>query len=247
MPTSAAQPRGSPMQAASRGDGSERWAKPRLRSGVAGRITFIPMFYTALCFLGGIITVRLHPLRPSSLLIGFVLLALTTVVAILKAPRVTWLTLALLWTVLGAWSAETEPSPSPNLVVTQLADGLLRTLEGTVVDAGPMRVAEQDADEETDAGLGEVSSRKSREGTGTMQRVDLQLTAAETVTDERDAVDPIGRNRDARIRLSLRWPEGVAPVMQCGDEVAWWCACSLPMPITTPEYGAGRIGWSRRM
>ena len=219
MPTTAAPPRGSPMQAASLRDGSERWAKPRLRGSAAGRITFIPMFYAALCFLAGIIAVRLHPLRASFLLIGVLLLAVTALIAIWKAPRMTWTVVALLWTVLGAWSAEMQPSPSPNPVVIQLADGLLRTVEGTVVDAGPMRTAEQDEDDDTDSGEGAASGRGFREATGAIQRLDLQLTAAETVTDEKDAVVPVEKDRDARIRLSLHWPEAVAPALQCGDTI----------------------------
>jgi len=38
---------------------------------------------------------------------------------------------------LGAWCAEMEPAPA--LTIAALSDGLLRTVEGTVIGARPVR------------------------------------------------------------------------------------------------------------
>ena len=47
--------------------------------------------------------------------------------------------MACLWLLLGAWCAEMEPHPAPAAALAALSDGLMRTVEGTVVDAGPVR------------------------------------------------------------------------------------------------------------
>ena len=78
-------------------------------------------------------------LRPSLVLVALALVAVLCVVAALRAQRIAWLPLAVLWLLLGAWCAEMEPHPAPAPALAALSDGLLRTVEGTVVDAGPVR------------------------------------------------------------------------------------------------------------
>jgi len=171
----------------------------------------VPLFYAALLYLTGIILAQYQYLRPTYLLVGLLPLAVVAVLGILKAPRLTWLPIALIWLTLGVWSAETEPQPAPDPTITQLADGLLRTVEGTVTDAGPQRSANLE-DEDTESG-------DEPESIGQTQRVDLQLTAAETVTDRDDRMLPIPASSPARIRLSVRWPSGTQFPLNCGQQL----------------------------
>ena len=175
----------------------------------------IPLFYSALLFCAGIVVTRYQYLRPSYLLAGLLPLGAVAVAAILKTPRLTWLPIAAIWVTLGAWSAETEPASTGNPAVVQLSDGLLRTVEGTVVDAGPSR-SRYPADETTEDQDFEASSEPTGEQ---IQRVDLQLTSAEIVTDASDATAFIPSSETARLRLSILWPPHSATTIRCGQHL----------------------------
>jgi len=170
----------------------------------------IPLFYAALLYLAGIVLAHCQYLRPSYLLAGLLPLSGVAALAIVKAPRLTWLPIAAIWLALGAWSAETEPAPTPDPVVTQLADGLLRTVEGTVTDAGPIRSPQLEDEDSDDGG--------EQESGGQTQSVDLELSAAEAVTDQSDQILPIETPAPARLRLAVRWP-GAASPLQCGQQL----------------------------
>jgi hypothetical protein len=88
-------------------------------------------------FAAGIAATNWLWLRPSLVLVSLGLVAILCGLAALRALRFAWLPLVILWCLLGAWCAETEPHPAPAPALTALSDGLLRTAEGTVVDAGP--------------------------------------------------------------------------------------------------------------
>src|ERR1700733_10176146 len=87
----------------------------------------IPLFHAAWLFSLGIAFTQVFWVRPS-----IVLLALAPLAGLC------WVA-AILWCLLGAWCEEMEPHPAAAPVVSALSDGLLRTVEGTIVDAAPMR------------------------------------------------------------------------------------------------------------
>ena len=177
-----------------------------------GAAALVPLFYAALLFLAGIVLAHFVYLQPGWLLAGVLALGLVAAWAIWKTPRVAWVALAALWLALGAWSAETEPASAASPEVTSLADGLLRTVEGTVTASGSLHGAE--TDEEPDAA---EDAEGAAERLGQTQRVDLRLTAAEVVTDDGDAVLPIAAA--AGVRLTVRWPGAAGVTLKCGQGV----------------------------
>ncbi len=206
--------------------------------------SLIPLFYAGLLYLSGIVVAHFCYLRPSFLLCGLLPLAATAWFAIQRAPRLRWLPIAAIWIALGAWSAETEAAPAADPAVTQLADGLLRTVEGTVTDAGPMRA--RDLEEETDPDVAESdSSSESNSGpqTGSLQRVDLELSAAEFVTDTADQLLPMQPAKAPllphTIRLNLLLPRIATRPIACGQRLL------AVLRILPPEEFRDPGVWSR--
>src|SRR5271168_1982690 len=166
---------------------------------VANSAALIPLFYAASLFLAGIVIARFTYLRPSFLLAGLLPLAVVSFVAIAKAPRMTWLAIVCIWLTLGIWSAEMEPAPAPDPLITQLSDGLLRTVEGTVTSSGPLRPRDA-GDEAIEDHEPETTNDIHGEQ---IQRVDLQLTSVEVATDASDAMFPMHDKSSAKLRLSV--------------------------------------------
>ncbi|MGB8848013.1 MAG: hypothetical protein WCC73_20200, partial [Terracidiphilus sp.] len=122
-------------------------APPNSAQPAAG-LTTVPLFHAAWLFAAGIALAGRFWLQPSVVLIALALIAAVCVVAALRGQRVVWLPLAALWLLLGAWCEEMEPHPAPTPALATLSDGLLRTVEGTVVGTGPVRTElEQNVDE----------------------------------------------------------------------------------------------------
>jgi competence protein ComEC len=176
-------------------------------SAASAGLTGVPLFHAAWLFAAGIVVASRLWLRPSLLLIALALVAALCSVAALRAQRVAWLPLAAMWLMLGAWCGEMEPRPAPAPTLAALSDGLLRTVEGTVVDAGAVRTAlEQNVDEPS--------------ATALSQRIDLQVATVEVVTDQSDAQAPVSGGA----RLTVRWPLDAvantgAEAFRCGERV----------------------------
>lgn len=193
-------------------------------SAQAGRgLTAVPLFHAAWLFAAGVaLTLRLW-LQPSLVLIAVALTAVLCGAAAVRARRIAWLPLAWLWLLLGAWCGEMQPQPSPAPEMAALSDGLMRTVDGTVVDAGPVRAElEQNLDEASTA--------------APSQRIDVRVAAVEVVTDRSDAQEPV----DGGVRLTVRWPEGTrAQAFECGERIR---ATVRPLP---PETYHDPGAWSR--
>jgi len=138
------------------------------------------------------------------MLVALVPLAVLCGLAAFRALRIAWLPLAVLWLLLGAWCAQMEPHPAPAPALAQLSDGLLRTVEGTVVDAGPVR---GEAEQDLDAPNAEQKPAQS---------VDLHVSSLEVVTDAEDAQEPVSGG----VRLTVQWPLNQAgQPFYCGERV----------------------------
>jgi competence protein ComEC len=178
-----------------------------------------PLFHAAWLFAAGIAVTHWVWLRP-----GMVLVALTTVavlcgVAALRAQRIAWLPVATLWCLLGAWCALMEPQPAPAPALASLSDGLLRSVEGTVMDAGAVRG-------ETEQNLNDEPEDRAPAPQPT-QRIDLRVSSLEMVTDTEDTQAQIAGG----VRLTVRWPEGTATQ-----------AAPLPNQATSPTAQPFRCG-----
>jgi competence protein ComEC len=161
--------------------------------GLTAALGQVPLFHAAWLFAAGIAATNWLFLRPSLLLIALLLTAILCVLAAFRAQRIAWLPLAVLWCLLGAWCAEMEPQPAPAPALAALSDGLLRTVEGTVVDTGPVR---SEVEQNLDEPLAEADRQRPS------QRIDLRVSTLEVVTDSTDAQTPASGN----VRFTVRWP-----------------------------------------
>jgi competence protein ComEC len=191
-------------------------------------LTAVPLFQAAWLFAAGIALAGRLWLQPSVVLIALALTAAVCAVAALRGQRIVWLPLAALWLLLGAWCEEMEPHPAPAPALAGLSDGLLRTVEGTVVGTGPLRTEPQETD--LDQNVDEPSPASPSE------RVDLRVESVEVVSDESDAQALVGGG----VRLTVRWPAGnPVQAFACGDRVR--AVVRLLPPETYHDPGV----WSR--
>ncbi|MGA7257639.1 MAG: ComEC/Rec2 family competence protein [Terracidiphilus sp.] len=163
----------------------------------------MPLFHAAWLFACGIAVASLGWLPPGTELAALAMCAIACVAAALRAQRVAWAPMALLWLLLGAWCAEMEPDPAPAQPLLALSDGLLRTAEGTVTSAGPLRA---ESELSVDNPAAEV----------TVQIIDVRLSSVEVVNDVEDAQAPVSGS----VRLTVRWPRPQVPApFSCGEQI----------------------------
>jgi len=72
----------------------------------------VPLFHAACLFALGIVLAHFIWLRPSYLLIALLPIGLLSAVAALRSQRIVWISLSVLWCLLGAWCAEMQPQPA---------------------------------------------------------------------------------------------------------------------------------------
>jgi hypothetical protein len=200
----------------------------------------IPLFHAASLFALGIAATQFIYLRPSWVLLALAPVAVVAAVAAFRAQRIAWLPLAAIGVLLGIWCAEMEPHPAPASQLAAASDGLLRTVEGTVVDAGPVRnEAESIVNEHNpEAGAPDVDISPNSPETPS-QSIDLRVSTAETVTDTEDIQSPMAGG----IRIRVSWPgmNGTIPIpFACGDRIRAVLRLSLPEVYHDPSV------WSRQ-
>jgi competence protein ComEC len=173
----------------------------------------IPLFHAAWLFALGISLSKWLWLRPSLVLVALVPVAALCGLAAFRAQRVVWLPVALLWLLLGVWCAEMEPQPAPAPALASFSDGLLRSVEGTITATGAIR---NEVEQNLNDSEGHEDSAASQQQPS--QRIDLQVSALEVVTDESDAQAPV----TGGVRLTIRWPLN-QPGKQTQHPVAFSC------------------------
>jgi len=201
---------------------AEGRASAAFAAGLEG-VETVPFFHAAWLFAAGVFFAQYEWIRPGWMLICLLLMGGVCLLAIYRARRLAWLSLAVLWCFLGAWCAEMEPHPVPSPALATLSDGLTRSVEGTVVAVASVR-------SESEENLGEVTQQAAS------QRVDLQLSSIEFVDDKTDRQIPI----EGLARLNIRWPvESTPTTLHCGDHIR--ADARLLIPETYHDAGV----WSR--
>lgn len=188
--------------------------------------TVIPLFHAAWLFALGVALSHFAWLRPSVVLVMSAPIAILCGIAAFRAQRIVWLPLAALWCMLGVWCAEMEPQPAASRDILSLSDGLLRTVEGTVVDAAPLRT---DRVENVDEAGSENTS----------QRIDLRVANIEVVNDTEDRQATV----DGALRLTVRWPEQMQDTQSafhCGERIR------MVVRLLPSEEYRDPGAWSRR-
>jgi competence protein ComEC len=194
-------------------------------TGLSAALSSVPLFHAAWLFAAGIAAAHWLWLRPSLALMALAFLAALCGLAARRALRIAWLPLAVLWCLLGVWCAEMEPHPAPAPALAALSDGLLRTVEGVVVDAGPvrgeieqyLRSEHDDPDEHYPDGPAVTAVEQHPS-----QRIDLRVSSVEVVTDAEDTQATIAGG----VRLTVRWPattnalaQANAQPFHCGERI----------------------------
>ena len=204
-------------------------------SGSGSGLGAIPLFHATWLFAAGIAATRWLWLRPSLALVALAAMAILCSLAALRAQRVLWFSLGVFWLLLGAWCAEMEPHPAPAPALAAASDGLLRTVEGTVVDAGPVR-------EQIEQNLPEHDEPATAEPEHS-QRIDIRVATIELVTDADDVQAPGAGGA----RLTVRWPAGTSPQpsgaegpFRCGERIR--AVAQLRQPEVYHDPGV----WSRQ-
>jgi competence protein ComEC len=187
----------------------------------------LPLFQAAWLFALGVVAAKLIWLRPSVVLVALAVMAILCAVSATRAQRVSWMALAPFWILLEAWCAEMEPQPAPAPVLGALSDGLLRTVEGTVMDAGPVRRQIED-----DLEQASPTAPKQKP----TQRLDVRVESIENVTDDQDAQ----MAANGGVRLTVRWPSHSDLPFRCGERVR------AIVRLLPPEVYHDPGAWSRQ-
>jgi competence protein ComEC len=190
----------------------------------SGSLGVAPLFHAAWLFALGVALTRAVWLRPGILLAALLPVAVLCALAAVRAQRMIWLPVGALWCLLGAWCAEMEPQPAPAPELRAMSDGLLRTVEGTIVDAGPVK---RQLEEDLDQAAGQAQPPT--------QRIDLRLSAIERVTDQEDIEVPV----TGGVRLTIRFLDVPDQPFRCGERVR---AVARLLP---PEVYRDPGAWSR--
>jgi competence protein ComEC len=191
----------------------------------------VPLFHAAWLFALGIATTQWVWLKPSAVLLAVAAVAALCAVAVFRAERISWLPMAVLWCLLGTWCALMEPRPAASPTIDPLADGLVRTVEGTVVDAAPLRTEAEENLREHENGEPDEAVKVQQSG----QRLEIDVSTAEVVNDAEDRQAPVA----GRIRMAVRWPLGQPAQFACGERIR--ATIRLLRPENFHDPGA----WSR--
>jgi competence protein ComEC len=177
----------------------------------AARPEAVPLFHAAWLFAMSIIATHWLWLPPAILLNALAGVAILCCVAAIRAQKVIWLPLSVLWCLLGIWCRLMEPQSAPAPQIAGLSDGLMRAVEGSIVDVGPIR-------NEAELSINDDGVYDAAPALELTQRIDVRVRSLEEVSDTIDHQAPAS----GTVRLTVRWPAGTmlasaANVFQCGD------------------------------
>ena len=202
-----------------------------------------PLLAAALCFALGESLTQLPPASPRPailLLLSAGALAALTLVALRRAFRLATLAVLALWIAAGLWSAQLQPTPSPQTALLAYADGLSRTVEGRVVRVRtlpPQQQRDSTASGNTDAANADSDPdqwdepAEAEANSTPALSLDLALTAIEDVTPDTTRMVPIaGGVRATVLARNAAQPQIPDQLsLHCGDLV------EIPTRLRAPE------------
>ncbi len=191
------------------------------------------MLLAAASFAAGIVLARGQWHSTFALFWTVVLLLLLLAVAQRRARRVTWVPTLALWVTVGCWCAQMQPPVAQQGALLHFADGLSRTVRGTVVRVRPLRGAVPEPDalrEPVEAWLADPGAWEAETGTARTS-VDIQVDAVEDVDPDTSTLRPIAGG----VRIALG--EGVL-TPRCGDIV------EVPLRLRAPDVYRDPGTWS---
>jgi len=98
-----------------------------------------PSLFASLCFAAGILVSHLAWFLPGLFLFALLAAFVTAAVAVIEAPRLAWITTALVYLLLGLFCAEIAPAIDPQRKLALFADNTRRTVEGEIIRLGAIR------------------------------------------------------------------------------------------------------------
>lgn len=187
------------------------------------------MLLAAACFAAGIALARVRWHTPFELFWSTAVPLVLGVFAMWRARRVAFFPVLLLWLAAGCWCAAMQPPIPRQEVLAHFADGLSRTVRGTVVQVRSLRDDNPDAPQQpAEPWLAEPGAWEPETGSARTS-LDLQLSAVEDVTPDTSSMQPVSGG----LRLTLG---AEIPALQCGDVIE--TAVRLRQPEVYRDPGA---------
>ncbi len=190
------------------------------------RLRRVPLLVAALSFAAGILIAQ-HWQPPAFLAACAALLLLLCLVALRSTLRLALVPTAALWVAIGCWSAQIQPPVPQQTALRAHADGLSRSLRGTVVrvralpvpaapNPGVSDAGQPDQPWQLEPGAWELDPNPS------LQSVDLSVSAIEEVTPDISVMRPV----TGGVRITLT---GEALPLTCGQAV------EVPVRLRIPD------------
>jgi competence protein ComEC len=181
----------------------------------------VPLLAAALAFAcGDVCALRWHP--PGLLYAATAFLLALTVASLRGAPRVAVVPALGLWMATGCWCAQMQTPVAQQRDLARYADGLSRTVRGTVVRVRTLHAL---ASEEMPHASGDWALDDAAWETPSapaVQSVDLEVQAVEEVLPDEALMQPVRGG----LRVTLT---GAAAALHCGETI------ELPLRLRLPD------------
>jgi competence protein ComEC len=189
------------------------------------RLRRVPLLAALLCFAtGDALAMRYHP--PAQMAAATVILLALTVFSLRKAERIALLPVFAVWIAIGCWCAQMEPSIPRQQPLQQLADGLSRSVRGSVIRVRSLpKQAVAPARPEFEPDAWEIDPAPE------IESVDLDVQAVEVLTPDLSKMQAT----EGGVRLSLT---GAPLQLHCGDLL------EVPLRLRTPDVYRDPGAWS---
>ena len=189
------------------------------------RLRRVPLMAAVVCFAAGdLIALRWQP--PLLLVASTALLLVLSLFSLRKTLRVAIVPTYALWIALGCWCAQIQPPIPQQQALQHAADGLSRTVRGTVIRVRTLPASNQSSPQpEFEPGEWDTDPDPG------IQSIDLDVQSVEQLTPDTSIQQPT----PGGIRITL---SGAPLALHCGDTL------QLPLRLRTPDVYRDPGAWS---